>query len=80
VAGTAPGFGQFRRAASNNDKEKTMLPLIVLVAVIAVAWRFSYWPFGQSYKYLPSYGQFCQNKAAHAKVQAPVAPPVRPSP
>jgi hypothetical protein len=55
-----------------------MLPLIVLVAAIAVAWRFSYWPFGQNFKYLPSYGQFCQNKAA--KAHASAAPPVRPSP
>jgi hypothetical protein len=55
-----------------------MLPLIVLVAAVAVTWRFGFWPFSRSFKYLPSYGQVCQKRAG-ASPQAPVVTPTRPA-
>jgi hypothetical protein len=56
-----------------------MLPLIILVAALAVVWRLGYWPFASSFKYLPSYGQFRQNKAAVGRGPAPAATPARPT-
>jgi hypothetical protein len=33
-----------------------MLALIILLGVVAVAWRLSYWPFDRGYSFLPKYG------------------------
>jgi hypothetical protein len=55
-----------------------MLSLIVLAAALALVWRSGYWPFNQSFSYLPSYGEFRQKKANAARQQAPV-PSERPT-
>jgi hypothetical protein len=34
-----------------------MLPLIVLLAALAVVWNLEYWPFDRSYQLLPKHGE-----------------------
>nr|WP_294507859.1 hypothetical protein [uncultured Rhodopila sp.] len=47
-----------------------MTTLIIIVVVVALLWRFGYWPFDGSYPKLPQYG----------KSQSKVEPPEGPKP
>jgi hypothetical protein len=41
-----------------------MIAYAVIVAIVVVAWRVSFWPFDRSYKYLPKYGSGCHHAKA----------------
>jgi hypothetical protein len=46
-----------------------MTTLIIIVVVVALLWRFGYWPFDGSYPKLPRYGV-----SRDAKIEPPEGP------
>jgi hypothetical protein len=57
------------QASLNSKRTYQMTTLILVVVVLALLWRFGYWPFDGSYPKLPRYGV-----AREAKVEPPEGP------